>query len=264
MSLKYTVLQSKKATAQYPYMPNNGQKRGVGSYEKARTISSNLGPRRGVGKPPVIKGGPTYQPLKPSITVSFNSTKEVRHKNIVQNSKNEDGTINFGVPNEGPKRGIGLGPGVIYHKDIYRPHEGPKRGIGPAPIIVSSDVNTKEDQECLNLVNIFRKENGLPSLSFSKHLSSIAKPHNDDMLNGKKPLGHDGFKERTSKVPSALSTGENVGYEKGYPNPIKTLVDGWIHSPPHRKNLLGNFNQMGCAFSHKGDLWFGTQFFALI
>ena len=89
-------------------------------------------------------------------------------------------------------------------------------------------------------------------------------PHTIAMLEKKVPLGHSGFNERSAKVPSAISCGENVGYEKGYSDPVKTLVDGWINSPPHRKNMLGDWNQMGIAFAHHGDLWYGTQFFAMI
>ncbi|KAH0790229.1 CAP domain-containing protein [Histomonas meleagridis] len=258
MTLRFTVTQSVRATANFPFHPNSGPKRGVGSYATTK-IGNGKGPIRGHGKPPEHKD-PVYPPLKPSITVS--RPKPHTH-NVVPIQKNADGSISF-IGHEGPKRGFGLGPGVIYHRAIYKPHEGPKRGIGPPPIIISKEVGSKEDQLCLDLVNKFRRENGLWSLQFSKRLSEIAKPHTDDMLNGRKPLGHDGFNERSSQVPSALSTGENVGYEQGYPNPIQTLVDGWIKSPPHRKNLLGNFNQMGCAFSHRGDLWYGTQFFALI
>lgn len=258
MSLRYVAPQSSSATAQFPYMPHEGPKRGVGPYRSAGTA----GPRRGTGKPPVIRGPPTYPALRPSTTVSRSPTAAPPPRVTI--TRRADGSVCFGAPHEGPKRGIGLGPGAVRHRDVYRPHEGPKRGVGPAPIVVTSSVDTREEQECLNLVNKFRRENGLPSLVFSRRLTSIAQPHTDAMLSGRTPLGHSGFNERSGRVPSAISTGENVGYEKGYSNPVQTLVDGWINSPPHRKNLLGNFNQMGCAFAHRGDLWYGTQFFALI
>ena len=141
------------------------------------------------------------------------------------------------------------------------PHSGPKRGVGTMNI---KGQISQDDQRAIDYVNEFRKENNLPPLQYSKLLSEIAMPHTLDMLNKKVPLGHSGFNERSAKVTSAMSTGENVGYEYGYSDPMKTLFDGWLHSPPHRKNMLGNFNQIGVAFANKGDLWYGTQFFALI
>jgi uncharacterized protein YkwD len=83
------------------------------------------------------------------------------------------------------------------------------------------------------------------------------------MLAGTVPLGHDGFHQRAEKVPYARGTGENVAYTNGYEDPIRMMVDGWISSPGHRKNLLGKFTHMGTAFEHRGSLWYGTQFFGL-
>jgi uncharacterized protein YkwD len=120
----------------------------------------------------------------------------------------------------------------------------------------------KEELQCLELVNKFRKDNNKPPLAFSKDLTVIAMPHTLAMLERKVPLGHSGFHDRSEQVPYARATGENVGYERGYSDPIKTLVNGWINSPPHRKNLLGDFSHVGLAFAHNGDLWYGTQFFA--
>jgi uncharacterized protein YkwD len=113
----------------------------------------------------------------------------------------------------------------------------------------------------LDLVNRFRRSNGLPALSYSKVLSDVARPHTLAMLAGKVPLGHGGFYGRAAKVPYSRGTGENVAYADGYDDPIQQMVDGWISSPGHRKNLLGNFNHMGTAFEHHGNLWYGTQLF---
>ena len=77
---------------------------------------------------------------------------------------------------------------------IIRKYATTKVMNGKEPII-SKDVGSQEDQLCLELVNKFRKENGLSPLQFSKRLSEIVKPHTEDMLNGRKPLGHNSFKE---------------------------------------------------------------------
>jgi uncharacterized protein YkwD len=141
-----------------------------------------------------------------------------------------------------------------------RPHSGPQKGIGGWPG-TSSDGSSLEDRHCLELVNEFRKANGKSSLGYSRVLSDVAMPHTQAMLAGKVALGHAGFQERTEKVPYAMGTGENVAYCEGFDDPVKVMVDGWIKSPGHRRNLLGEFNAMGTAFVHRGDLWYGTQFF---
>lgn len=257
MSLRFcrTVTMSNR------YMnPNEGPKRGIGRGPGAHTINlpnKNVGPKKGAGTPPEPKPL-APKPIQPSRTVGTPH----RIPPPVDLTLNPDGTFNFNVNSAGPQRGIGFGPGAMQFTGFFKPHEGPRKGIGIGPgtfVGASAD-----DKLCVDLVNEFRKKNGLGPLQYSKVLSDIAMPHTQAMLAKKVPLGHDGFQERSRKVPYAQGTGENVGYEKGYQNPIKTLVDGWINSPPHRKNMLGNFNQIGVAFAHNGDLWYGTQFFAYI
>jgi uncharacterized protein YkwD len=175
---------------------------------------------------------------------------------------NDAGIWEF-IPHEGPKRGIGLGPGAVYRPGISHPHSGPRRGVGAYPH-PNGDKAGANEQLCLDLVNKFRKEQGKPSLVFSQKLSEIAMPHSVAMLERKVQLGHSGFQNRAAQVEWAQSTGENVAYTNGYSDPVQTMVEGWIHSPGHRRNLLGDFNQMGIAFAVKGDLWYGTQFFAWI
>lgn len=209
----------------------------------------NNGPKRGAAQGPNIMHNW-------SVIASNKSSGPM----IVPLEKDENGKYHL-VPNEGPKRGVFIGPGTVHFNSISSLHNGPKRGVGFMNIM--SQLN-EYDKRAVEYVNNFRKENGLPSLQYSKLLSEIAMPHTLDMLNKKVPLGHSGFNERSQKVPSYRATGENVGYEYGYGDPMKTLFDGWLHSPPHRRNMLGNFNFIGVAFANKGDLWYGTQFFALI
>lgn len=239
---------------------SSGPVRGVGRYEDARPRKHAAGPVKGRGKPPKPTP-PVYPGIQPSKTARPKTATVPEHLTVPM-TLTIDGTWEF-VSHEGPRRGIGLGPGAIYHSAIRRPHEGPRRGVGPYTGTGTGSA-TDDEKRCLDLVNKFRKQNGKPPLAFSKVLSDIAMPHTQAMLDKKVPLGHSGFKERSAKASFAMSTGENVGYESGYSDPVKTLVDGWISSPPHRRNMLGNFNQIGIAFAHRGDLWYGTQFFALV
>ena len=234
----------------------------VRGQSRARPLTTGVGPVRGRGKMPKPTP-PVYPALQPSKTVNQSqSAVGESQRLVVPMTLTVDGNWEF-VSHEGPRRGIGLGPGAVYHSAIRRPHEGPRRGVGPYTG-TGTGAAGEHEKRCLDLVNKFRKENGKPPLAFSKILSDIAMPHTQAMLDKKVPLGHSGFKERSAKASFAMSTGENVGYENGYSDPVKTLVDGWINSPPHRRNMLGDFNQIGIAFAHRGDLWYGTQFFALV
>ena len=57
--------------------------------------------------------------------------------------------------------------------------------------------------------------------------------------------------------------GENVAMNKGQADAVQCAVDGWIKSPGHRKNLLGNFYYCGIAvYCYYGSFYF-TQLLAL-
>jgi uncharacterized protein YkwD len=176
--------------------------------------------------------------------------------------QNDDGDWEF-IPNEGPKRGIYIGNAGVYSPEVYHPNAGPRRGVGPYPFLEPAAAGSDE-QRCLDLVNDFRRSEGKPNLSYSKRLTEIAMPHSVAMLERRVPVGHAGFQERAAQVGMASATGENVAFVGGMSDPVKQMVNGWINSLGHRRNLLGDFNQMGIAFARKGDLWYGTQFFALI
>ena len=84
------------------------------------------------------------------------------------------------------------------------------------------------------------------------------------MAEGKVPIGHDGFQDRSKKVPFFVrSFAENVAFNHNMGDPVEAAVNGWINSPGHRKNLLGNNNLCGIAvYCYYGRFYF-TQLFAL-
>ena len=86
------------------------------------------------------------------------------------------------------------------------------------------------------------------------------------MGEGKVPFGHDGFNKRFKSFPFGARGGaENVAYNYGLADPAKVTVDGWIKSPGHRKNLLGNFVYMGIGvYRNARGYFYFTQLFALV
>jgi uncharacterized protein YkwD len=83
------------------------------------------------------------------------------------------------------------------------------------------------------------------------------------MLTGKSPFGHDGFRQRINVISSRLGklhvAAENVA---SGPMGAREVVDGWLHSPGHRRNIEGDFRLtgIGLAEGRNGMIYF-TQIF---
>ncbi|KAL4490949.1 hypothetical protein ABPG72_008685 [Tetrahymena utriculariae] len=124
----------------------------------------------------------------------------------------------------------------------------------------------KFGKQALEYTNQFRRQNNLSDLVWNNQLTFIGMKHSQNMAEGLVPFGHDGFKDRVRQITfSQRSVAENVAYcSGGYSNIPKTIVDGWINSPGHRKNMLSNSNVCGIAvFRNNKGFWYFTQLFAL-
>src|SRR5450432_191590 len=130
------------------------------------------------------------------------------------------------------------------------------------PITPVSNLETMET-DILKYVNEDRAAHGLSLLQMNEMESSMAAKHSHDMAVGKVKFGHDGFNTRAKAIQKALGSaeiGENVA--EG-PMTAREVVDGWLHSPGHKKNIEGNFTLTGIGYSvdKKGDIYF-TQIFS--
>jgi uncharacterized protein YkwD len=123
-------------------------------------------------------------------------------------------------------------------------------------------VGLSNEERCLVLVNNFRQSQGKNSLAYSQKLTDMVMPHSMAMLQGKVPFGHAGFDTRFAQGVRRGSAAENVAMVDGVSDPVKSIVDQWIGSPGHRKNMLGDYREMGVAFARRNNLWYATQFFA--
>ncbi|KAL4451118.1 hypothetical protein ABPG74_021440 [Tetrahymena malaccensis] len=124
----------------------------------------------------------------------------------------------------------------------------------------------KFGKQALEYTNQFRRQNNLPDLAWNNQLTFIGMKHSQNMAEGLVPFGHDGFNDRVRQITfSQRSVAENVAYcSGGYSNIPKTIVDGWINSPGHRKNMLSNSNVCGIAvYRNNKGFWYFTQLFAL-
>ena len=121
------------------------------------------------------------------------------------------------------------------------------------------------NERILTLINQHRKSIGKGDLKMIDVASAQALQHSKDMMNGRTPFGHDGFKGRADAVKNTIgfinAAAENVAYGQ---MSAEEVVDGWLHSPGHKANIEGNYNLtgIGVAQSRDGVLYF-TQLFVL-
>ena len=118
-------------------------------------------------------------------------------------------------------------------------------------------------EEVLHYVNVYREGRGLKPLKMNSTISYVAEGHSAEMAHRSIPFGHAGFDNRAHRLSKELSpvhaTAENVAYGNVS---ARKVVDLWIHSSGHRRNMLGNYNLtgIGIASDRHGALYF-TQIF---
>jgi uncharacterized protein YkwD len=89
-----------------------------------------------------------------------------------------------------------------------------------------------------------------------------AEKHSADMASRKVAFSHDGFETRVSVISRQIGgikkSAENIAYGK---IGAKEVVDIWLKSPGHRKNIEGNYQLTGIGIARAKD---GTIFFTQI
>jgi len=117
-------------------------------------------------------------------------------------------------------------------------------------------------------VNKERTKHGLAPLEWDGCIQKIAEAKCRQMAKAG-ITDHQGFNKRVkhvkSLVPVARSVGENVGSVALLPNPEMVMIKGWMSSPGHYQNIMGNFQQAGVAVQRQtlGQYYF-TQIFVRV
>lgn len=134
----------------------------------------------------------------------------------------------------------------------------------------SSDSNATSsvsayENKAFDLVNEYRASKGKPALVWSSEIANVARGHSENMSDGSVAFGHDGFATRGETLQATVgwtSIGENVAVNNGFDDPATVAVNGWIGSPGHEANMVGNYTKtgMGVAISSDGSYYF-TQIF---
>ncbi len=140
-------------------------------------------------------------------------------------------------------------------------------------------INTLEAR-IFEFTNIERERKGLKSLKFDKRLRIAARQHSEEMLKDNYlSHGSSNILNKTSvqRIYNSglpiLRVGENVAEDVGNLIPFlfrknidslaKRIVNGWMESPGHRKNILEpDFTHMGIGSVVEGETLKVTQNFA--
>lgn len=93
--------------------------------------------------------------------------------------------------------------------------------------------------------------------------STQATVHSRNMAQKKTPFSHDGFETRVATITKQTASAyngaaENVAYGE---MTAEEVVDGWLHSPGHKKNIEGNYNLTGIGVAKAKD---GTVYYTQI
>ena len=136
----------------------------------------------------------------------------------------------------------------------------------PSLVLQAQEITSTTDMErqIFEWTNQERAKVNAPPLAWDNRLAIAARLHSDEMAK-QKELAHQlkdepKFTERLSLEGARFSAAaENVGFG----DDAETLQSGWMHSPPHRANLLNPaYTAMGVGIVRSGNRLWATEDFA--
>ena len=124
------------------------------------------------------------------------------------------------------------------------------------------------ERQVFALINQRRIQSGLRPLIWNDLAAQTARLHSRNMAsyNFFSHAGKDGKRvdERADSVGlhNWRIIGENLAYNRGFNNPVERVIESWMKSSEHRKNLLRkNWNESGVGISVTPN---GTYFFTQV
>lgn len=116
-------------------------------------------------------------------------------------------------------------------------------------------------EEILQLVNAHRASIGKDALSFDILANDLAYDHTLYMIE-ESDISHDDFDQRADRLfgeGNANNVGENVAYGQ---RSAQSVMDAWLNSSGHRKNIEGDFTHIGvAAVKNASGTYYFTQLF---
>lgn len=127
------------------------------------------------------------------------------------------------------------------------------------------------ERDVVRWTNVQRLSRGLDPLAWNDVLARVARDHSAEMVR----LGYFGHEspvagrrtplQRVQGAgfrPRSLVVGENVSRVSERPNVARAIVDLWMESEGHRRNILrARFRHVGVGVVVHGNLFYTTQVF---
>lgn len=114
--------------------------------------------------------------------------------------------------------------------------------------LVTDYAYSNDELQLLDAINNYRAANSLNPLILINHISYKSQEHNFYMIDNN-VVNHDFFFERSNniiEVLGAVKVAENVAYNY---NNANSVLNAWLNSPDHKKNLDGNYTHIGISIS---------------
>lgn len=124
--------------------------------------------------------------------------------------------------------------------------------------------NEQIARQLFGLTNRERVAAGERPLQWSDQLARAALAHSERMAE-RQDLSHQfpGEQDLGERLAGAKANFDACGENVAYASTGVELHEGWMHSPPHRKNLLSpQYDAIGIAVVRRGNLLYATQDFA--
>jgi uncharacterized protein YkwD len=125
------------------------------------------------------------------------------------------------------------------------------------------------ERRAFDILNQKRVECGLTALAWSEQVAAVARLHSRNMADQGffshigKDGGRVGDRADRLKLGDWRAIGENLAYNRGFPDPVAKAVESWLTSNSHRASLLsGDWSEsaVGVAIAADGSYYF-TQVF---
>jgi len=207
-----------------------------------------------------------YGPFESAVGLRMGSTRsEVQTKYGTSLTKIDKGTFTFLIQTSEEFDLYKLQPGyATFYYDLEDSkkviafqliapvaEESLKSLYGPA----SAGLRTAYEKQTFDLANVFRAAKGKSVVTYNSTASKVAYNHSLDMLqrgffDHVNPDGKSPFDRMKASGLSFSAASENIA--AGYINAVTTHI-GWVNSPGHRVNLLGNYTQLGTGVAFGGD-----------
>lgn len=137
-------------------------------------------------------------------------------------------------------------------RNIFFPQPGPAPSPSPSPSPTPAPTPTPSGITGDGLIAAINQQRAAHSLGPLKSDPLL----NDSAMNWagymarNRNMTHGDFADRITHVYPNVSAGEDIA--EGQPS-IDSVVNTWMHSPPHRANILGQFNIIGAGFATSTD-----------